>query len=110
MCMPSGQRGRVSTGSGGTEAFWVSVGGRWHGDTTFATLLPGNSDWATQSVIFLYDAAQLISVMMFLNASSVLLGSKADISVKGMLFISAKAQVLSVGIARRWCMSPLWYP
>lgn len=62
------------------------------------------------TVIFFYDAAQLISVMMILNASSVLLGSKADISVKGMLFISAKAQVLSVGIARRWCMSPLWYP
>lgn len=87
------------TGSGGTEACWVSVGGRWHGDVQH--IVARNSHQVTWSVICFFDAAGLISVML-LNVSSVLVESKTGMSVKDTS-IFAKVQVLSVAIACRWC-------
>ena len=58
---------------------------------TAGGMLPGNSYWATLSVIYSCGTAWLISVIMFLDALSVLVESEADISVKGRLLTSAKS-------------------
>lgn len=91
--MHSGQRCREITGSSSNESFWMSVDSRWHVD--------GHHMVARKLILgqLVNDLLQwhtwLISVTMFLNAWSVLVESKADISMKDRLLISTKARVSS---------------